>query len=812
MDKSSGRGRLPFDWWTLALLGLMAAGSSLALTAADWADHLSIVPTVTVFGILAGAALARSRFPPRTATLVASAYGLFVVGWQVGTVLDNELAWRQRVLDLAGRAGVFLSVVAHAQPNRDPLMFVLLMGVVYWTLAVFSAWAIFRHGRLWAGSIPLGLALLVNVYFYLGRPGLDGYLAFYVLLTLVLAARMALWEGQVGWERTGSRVPRGALGQLSQVGLAAGIVLVALAWGTPAFAQSREAAKIWEAVSRPWEDARRRLGDALASLRSPVAYVNEAYGPSLGLEAGRVPSQGIVMNVVAPALKDPSVRYYWRVRTYDLYTEGTWSQAAGQREYFEPRYGDLPLPLYPNRQEVEVAISPQLPALHVLPAPAEPEWIDRSAELTVVRTSSGVADVTEVAAQGVVVKGETYHVRALIAEATADALRQAGSAYPGWVLAQDLQLPPSITAETRQLAASLTAGAATPYDKAVAVTAWLRDNITYSLVTDPPPQGREPIDWFLFQYKVGFCDWYASAEVILLRSAGVPARLAVGYAQGKPLAGGKFEVLGTDAHAWPEVFFPGYGWAEFEPTTSQLPLTRPEASPTAGEQLPPEAITGIERGPGRFPGRDEGGLPGDQGAQLPAALVLRRPVPLAALILVGLTAAMALAWRRAGPGGRQAAAGAVALGLTRLGVSPPAFLRRMQTQPLSPVGSIYGQWSRWLARVGLQPSDRQTPYERAAAFARLQPLGAQAAWTIAGAYARERYGAEEVDLEPVRDAWRGLWPRMLVAWSGRVLSRFQRPVDRRRPAWSTRTDAQKDWLQGTDPRPEDWMVLGRDKE
>src|SRR5438477_587036 len=74
----------------------------------------------------------------------------------------------------------------------------------------------------------------------------------------------------------------------------------------------------------------------------------------------------------------------------------------------------------------------------------------------------------------------------------------------------------------------------------------------------------------------GYCNYYASAEVIMLRSLGIPARLAVGFNQGQvDTSTNTFHILEQNAHAWPEVFFPNYGWVEFEPTASESPLVRP---------------------------------------------------------------------------------------------------------------------------------------------------------------------------------------------------------------------------------------------
>jgi len=118
------------------------------------------------------------------------------------------------------------------------------------------------------------------------------------------------------------------------------------------------------------------------------------------------------------------------------------------------------------------------------------------------------------------------------------------------------------------------------------VTRYLRSQIAYKNRIPTPPTGRDPVDWFLFEKKEGFCTYYASAEVILLRAAGIPARLAVGYSQGERVEN-TFLVKLNDAHAWPEVYFPGIGWIEFEPTSNEPGITRlhePDAPLEANSQ------------------------------------------------------------------------------------------------------------------------------------------------------------------------------------------------------------------------------------
>ena len=173
--------------------------------------------------------------------------------------------------------------------------------------------------------------------------------------------------------------------------------------------------------------------------------------------------------------------------------------------------------------------------------------------------------------------GNHYEVRSEIGNPDLQQLRAASGFYPQWIQDRYLEIPQNIRPKFQALAEKVTAGKTNPYDKASAITDYLRLNLQYSIRLPPAPEGRDPIEWVLFSYKKGFCNYYASAEVLMLRSVGVPARLAVGFAQGE-YQNGAYIVRRRDAHAWPEVFFPGLGWVEFEPTTSQQPLVRIDPS------------------------------------------------------------------------------------------------------------------------------------------------------------------------------------------------------------------------------------------
>ncbi|MBM3924914.1 MAG: transglutaminase domain-containing protein [SAR202 cluster bacterium] len=160
----------------------------------------------------------------------------------------------------------------------------------------------------------------------------------------------------------------------------------------------------------------------------------------------------------------------------------------------------------------------------------------------------------------------SYLTRGSISVATPGDLRQASRSYPEWVTDRYLQLPTAYPQTVRSLATTLAAGQTNPYDIALSIQEFLH-NIPYSLNVEAPPKGRDAVEWFLTEKHVGFCMYYASAMTTMLRSLGIPARLVVGFAPGDlDPDRDAYVVRAKHYHAWPEVYFPEYGWVEFEPT------------------------------------------------------------------------------------------------------------------------------------------------------------------------------------------------------------------------------------------------------
>lgn len=137
------------------------------------------------------------------------------------------------------------------------------------------------------------------------------------------------------------------------------------------------------------------------------------------------------------------------------------------------------------------------------------------------------------------------------------------------------ELPSDLPKNIIDLAERITKRAQTPAGKAAAIQAYLRapGNFTYS--TKPRPgSGYQALENFLFHDKHGYCEQFAASMAVMARAVGIPSRVAVGFLPGTR-KGNVWTVTARDAHAWPELYFSGYGWVRYEPTPSAVTGTAP---------------------------------------------------------------------------------------------------------------------------------------------------------------------------------------------------------------------------------------------
>ncbi|MFW5934889.1 MAG: transglutaminase TgpA family protein [Halolamina sp.] len=342
-----------------------------------------------------------------------------------------------------------------------------------------------------------------------------------------------------------------------------GVVGAAVAVGLGELAPRRALAAHWDTVAL--------VVTAIVVVTSTVSVVPGAgaspivAGSSTPTLDGNVVNNADSVGIVGAIRLSPEVRFtveserpsYWRVGAYDRFTGGSWVRTGESRPYG----GGLDAPPGATTS-VEQTITAET-TLNSMPAAWKPVTVRGN-----VQQATQVTAEDGLRAAAPITEGESYTVVSERPAYTTRALRNAGTDYPDGVRNRYLGLPDSTPDRVGERAAAVAdrANASTPYDTAVAIEEHLESNKGYSLNVERP-RGNVA-DAFLFEMEAGYCTYYATTMAVMLRTQGIPARMATGYTTGERVAEDEWVVRGLNAHAWVEVYFPEVGWVAFDPTPS----------------------------------------------------------------------------------------------------------------------------------------------------------------------------------------------------------------------------------------------------
>jgi transglutaminase-like putative cysteine protease len=462
--------------------------------------------------IVAATVLARA-IRPRTATVTAAiagaigfSYYLEVTGAGAGAAL--------------GATGTILADTTSLATGL-PLLRMLEVGV--WTLGfapgpAFLSWYLAVRGRYALSAVPAGAALLFLV--------LTGDAGTMVTLVGTSAAIAAVGFGEL--ERRGGSI---AQADLLAVVFAAIIVL------------------------------------SLSVTFLPGSDTGSSFAAGDGTLEGTIDTADEQSGISGQVDLSPEVRFtaqseeptYWRTGIYDRFAGDEWVR-SGQVHSYD---GGIDGP--PGDHETVTQHVTAETKLGVLPSAPQQIELDgaptRHAEVTSHDQPQPVDTLVE---------GDEYTVESAVLDADPDELRAAGTNYPSDIIDDHdyLQTPEDTSSEFEDYTANVTEDAETPYDTAVAIEQYLRSSKGYSLEVDQP--SGNVAEEFLFEMDEGYCVYFATTMVQMLRAEDVPARYVTGYTEGQEIDDDTYVVRGLDAHAWVEVYFPEHGWVGFEPTPGDV--------------------------------------------------------------------------------------------------------------------------------------------------------------------------------------------------------------------------------------------------
>jgi transglutaminase-like putative cysteine protease len=252
---------------------------------------------------------------------------------------------------------------------------------------------------------------------------------------------------------------------------------------------------------------------------------------------------------------ESSERTYWTTGTYDRYTGSGWVRSGDTDRYT----GRLTGPPGGGRAVTQTVTAET--ELGAMPAAWRPVQVGGLSERRVQVTDQGTLRPTTT-----VETGESYTVTSRVPDARPETLRTADDDYPDEVVERYTRLPASTPDRVAERAATVTAeaDAETPYRTAVAIESYLESSKRYSLTVERPD--GDVADAFLFEMDAGYCTYFATTMVTMLRTEGVPARFVTGYTPGERVDDGEYVVRGLDSHAWVQVYVPNEGWVRFDPT------------------------------------------------------------------------------------------------------------------------------------------------------------------------------------------------------------------------------------------------------
>ena len=733
--------KLKEGWSTYFLVLLLHMFVVWSLSAAEWADGLGLLVWVVLLAVTLGLVFAKVRWLPGFIShIVSTVVGLFWTIFLVSHVLPGALSVKERVLALLMRFGNWLAIALGEGVSGDDVIFVLQIGALLWLISYLAAWFVFRRQEAWPAILPAGIVILINSLY--APSGSAIYFVLFLFCALLLIVRVHVLAEQVRWqEKRISFAPDIALDFLRDGAILSVIIVLAALILPSAFANPRWN-EVWDHFSGPWQTMQDEWARLYSSLSAPQQPEAVSFGRTMALGGPVRLSDTPFMVVDAPRA------LYWRAAIYDQYTGRGWLNSDTQTASW-PVGESWPVPVFGYTQEITQTFRPIHSGEVQLFAAGQPHWtsIPVVADLSHIQVQRGESTISGFVVPSVIratrniSTDEGYQVVSAVSLASAQRLSQAGTSYPLWVMRKYLVLPSTLPARVGELARQVAEGAASPYQAAEAVESYLRREYKYDQSIQAPPLGVDAVDYFLFESKTGYCDYYASAMVVMLRSIGIPARVASGYTSGSwdSIRNG-YTVLYSDAHAWVEVFFPNYGWIVFEPTASESLVIRPTDSVQGlidSDLMPLLPLS--QRDEERF-GADE--LLGDEGAgteSLTATGIALKGWTLVAVFAGGLLLLAALGsvlW--------------LALTLRRMKPAERQFTRMV-----------------WLSRLaGIRRGASETPREFALRLTGALGGGRDHALFFAHGYNCERFSHEHkahLDADAVRAHWAVLW-RLLLAY------------------------------------------------
>lgn len=568
------------------LVLLLTITISKSTATVGWVDGIDVIVWIAIAGALIMGALAISP--------VAEPLALGV-GLLLAPVVAVAGAWpqihalhRQDVVGLQ-MLGVWWDRIWTGQVASDPSFYLVLICLLMWITGAWLAWCVLRWRKPMLGLIPGAAAFATNV---LNIPdNQNGY----TLAVLVFTLALLLWTNYTSSIasaiRANVKLSGDARWDFWESGLVAMAALIVLGIMLPPISTADRTLDVESGVFTSWAQLQQQLSHP-GFFNAGGGTGVTGFSDDVKLSGSLVRTRDVVFTYTMVGDYASSARYF-RGLNETLNIQGEWRYANGVGVKV-PLAKSQPIQYAESDQRLAAAgfnvkmYRPPIGNADLLFYPGQFYKVDRStlaAQVPLFGVAAGTSlfSVDRLGSTQPPVSTGSYSVTVEYSTATVAELESAGTNYPDWVqqfgvMPRFSYRPQAVEDQIHQLAVDIVtrAGATTPYDKATAIESYLRNpaNFTYDLNPPRPTAGQDPLAYFLFISRKGYCEFFASAMGDMLRSLGIPTRLVNGFGQGQfDTTVNAFVVRGEDAHTWVEVYFPApagstqpYGWIPFEPT------------------------------------------------------------------------------------------------------------------------------------------------------------------------------------------------------------------------------------------------------
>ncbi len=558
------------DFTGLLLILVLLFLTANYLRSTQWTGKLDLVFIALFSGFGAGILLGRSRFDRASVFWLTITFSLIFVVLVISLIFDNSIPILNKIFLFIHQVGDSFFEYTTGKAVSSPLFILITFTMLFWLMSLLGTITYIRH-RLYFPLIVLTLLFLVFIEFFLLEREKNHWITgLAVLIGFLLYLHNVSFQISLTSGKNGKPSREKFQWTFQPAFLAIIAIMVFIAWSIPlairAASPGTPEAQRFNRLSYQMRDNFYRI---TASLRGSYRSAAIGFGPNLPLGTSAADGETVVFTATASGEIPKNQRIYWRSKVYESYNNASWQEGEQKQLLLEPGTEFIQVIGRPGQIVATYRVKASLPLGDYF-YPGELISINNPANFIYSLQDDGGRDIIAVEPENSILSGNSYRMQVLIKPVEEADLIGNNAEIPAWINKRYLQVPESISPAIQELSQKITMGKPTNYEKTVAVTNYLRSNFEYQEQVEVPENTRDRIEWFLFEEKKGYCNYFASAEVILLRSLGIPARLAVGFSEGEVSEDGLIHtVKEKHRHAWPEVFFPEIGWVIFEPTPSQ---------------------------------------------------------------------------------------------------------------------------------------------------------------------------------------------------------------------------------------------------